>query len=252
MRFSVIAFFVFLGIFSAAIGAAQERQERVERAPTLATQLTEAADGAAKRFPAETLQIMDQAIELVRDEGIEKSAKQVGDDAIDATLTGWDGKRVKLSELWNDGPIVLMWYRGGWCPYCNLQLRAMQKELKAMEESGAKLVVLSPELPTYAKETAEANDVDFVTLFDKDSATAKNYGLVFQLPETILPLYRDRLKLAERNGSDAMELPLAATYVIDQRGVIRYAFLDADYKKRAEPAEVVDAVRKLGADPKAP
>nr|WP_237564865.1 peroxiredoxin-like family protein [Blastopirellula marina] len=215
---------------------------------TLKEQLKQKSDEASKRYPPEMLQVMRDAVETVRASGVEKSAKHVGDAAIDAKLTGWNGKTVRLSEMWSEGPVVLMWYRGGWCPYCNLQLRAMQKELKAIEGAGAKLIVLTPELPEKAKETAEANDLDFVALHDKDSATARKYGLVFELPESILPLYRDRLKLGEVNGNDEMELPLSATYVIDTQGKIRYAFLNADYTVRAEPAEVVAAVKKIAAD----
>lgn len=219
-------------------------------AQTLSAQLADAAKKSATRLPSEMLQAMQQAVEEVRATGIEKSAKQVGDAAIDDTLKRWNGETVQLSELWNEGPIVLMWYRGGWCPYCNLQLQAMQKSLKAIEGAGAKLVVLTPELPEKAKETAAANDVDFVALHDEGNATARKYGLVFKLAESIVPLYRDRLKLAEYNGSNAMELPLSATYVIGKGGRITYAFLDADYKKRAEPADVVAAVRKLANPPK--
>ncbi|MCC9606103.1 AhpC/TSA family protein [Blastopirellula sp. JC732] len=217
---------------------------------TLQQQLKQKSEEAGKRFPPEMLKTMRDAVQTVRDTGIEKSAKQVSDAAIDAELTGWNGKTVKLSDAWSEGPVVLMWYRGGWCPYCNLQLRAMQKELKAIEGAGAKLIVLTPELPEKAKETAEANDVDFVALYDKENGLARKYGLVFALPDPILPLYRDRLKLAEVNGSDAMELPLSATYVIDTKGKIRYAFLDADYTQRAEPADVVAAVKQVAGEKK--
>lgn len=188
-------------------------------------------------------QTFAKGIDAVRATDIEKSAKQVGDAAVDAQLAGWDGKNVKLSELWQEGPIVLMWYRGGWCPYCNIQLRAMQQSMDKIENAGAKLVVLTPELPEKAKETAEANDLDIVALHDKGNALARKYGLVFQLPETIVPAYRDKIKLPEYNGNDAMELPLSATYVIDKSGTITYAFLDADYKKRAEPADVIEAIK---------
>ncbi len=204
--------------------------------------LEDKAAASVTRIPEDVRQAYAQGIEAVRATGIEKSAKQVGDAAIDAQLTGWDGKTVKLSELWEEGPIVLMWYRGGWCPYCNIQLRAMQQSMDKIENSGAKLVVLTPELPEKAKETAEANDLDLVALHDQGNALARKYGLVFQLPEAIIPSYRDKLKLPEYNGNDAMELPLSATYVIDQSGKITYAFLDADYKKRAEPADVIKAV----------
>lgn len=211
---------------------------------TLSSQLEEKASQSRSRMPAPMLETFKKGIDSVRATGIEKNAKQVGDDAIDAQLVGWDGKSVTLSELWKKGPVVLMWYRGGWCPYCNLQLRAMQKSMDQLNGAGATLVVLTPELPEKAKETAEANDLSMVALHDKNSAVAKEYGLVFQLPEAIVPAYRDRIKLPEFNGNDAMELPLSATYVINQEGKITYAFLDADYKKRAEPAEVVQAVKQ--------
>nr|WP_236649145.1 peroxiredoxin-like family protein [Rhodopirellula sp. SM50] len=212
---------------------------------TLSSQLQETAANASKRYPAEVLQTFQAGIESVRATGIEKSAKQVGDKAADATLKGWDAQPVTLSEVWGKDPVILMWYRGGWCPYCNLQLRAMQKQLAAIEGAGAKLVVLTPELPENAKETAEANELDMLVLHDANNQLAKKFGIVFQLPDAILPVYRDKLQLAKRNGSDAMELPLAATYVINTEGKITYAFLDADYKKRAEPADVVAAVKRL-------
>ncbi|MCL4137543.1 UNVERIFIED_CONTAM: hypothetical protein GTU68_022452 [Idotea baltica] len=209
----------------------------------LSEQLEEKAAASVTRIPADVRQTYADAIEAVRATGIEKSAKQVGDAAIDAQLPGWDGKRVKLSELWQEGPIVLMWYRGGWCPYCNIQLRAMQESMDKIENAGAKLVVLTAELPEKAKETAAANNLDIVALHDKDNGVARKYGIVFDLPESIIPAYRDKLKMPEYNGNDAMELPLAATYVIDKSGKITYAFLDADYKKRAEPADVIEAVK---------
>lgn len=212
---------------------------------TLAAKLQETADGSKNRMPAEMLKTFSDAIDTVRDTGIEGDAKNVGDMAPDATLTGWDGKTVTLSELWKQGPVVLMWYRGGWCPYCNIQLRAMQQSLDAIDGAGAKLVVLTPEIPAKAKETAESNELEIVALHDKNSQVAKNYGILFELPSTIVPMYRDRLKLPEANGNSEMALPLAATYVINSDGKITYAFLDADYKKRAEPSEVVAAVKSL-------
>ncbi|WP_246114710.1 peroxiredoxin-like family protein [Rubripirellula tenax] len=204
--------------------------------------LEEKVAASAERLPENVRQTYARGIETVRETNIENTAKQVGDAAIDAQLSGWDGKSVKLSSLWNQGPIVLVWYRGGWCPYCNIQLRAMQQNMDKIENAGAKLVVLTPELPEKAKETAEANDLGIVALHDQGNAVARKYGLVFDLPEAIIPAYRDKLKLPEYNGNHAMELPLAATYVIDRSGKITYAFLDADYKNRAEPADVIKAV----------
>lgn len=241
MKIWTVSFAFMAAFLISTVGYSQS----MSKSMTLSEQLEEKARGASKRLPEPMLKIFQQGVETVRASGIEESAKQVGDAAADAELVGWNGETVRLSELWSEGPVVLMWYRGGWCPYCNIQLQAMQKELKNIEGAGAKLVVLTPELPEKAKATAEKNDVDFVALHDKDNQTAKKYGLVFQLPEPIVPMYRDRIKLADQNGTEAMELPLSATYVINKQGIITYAFLDADYKKRAEPSDVLKAVQAL-------
>ncbi len=106
-------------------------------------------------------------------------------------------------------------------------------------------MAVTPELPEKASQTVASNKLGFLVLTDQHNQYAQALGIAFKLPEVILPIYRDRLKLAEFNGDQRYELPLAATYVIDQQGVIRYAFLDADYKKRAEPRDVVKALKKM-------
>ncbi|QDT01981.1 Putative peroxiredoxin bcp [Rubripirellula lacrimiformis] len=217
-------------------------------AMTMSQQLAEKAAQSINRMPADRLAAAKKGVEMVRATGIEESAKQVGDAAVDGQLKDWKGNTITLSELWNEGPIVLMWYRGGWCPYCNIQLRAMQQNLDKIENAGAKLVILTPELPEKAKQTAEANDLNIVALHDKNNELAKKYGIVFDLPSTIAPMYRDSGRLKTYNGNDDLQLPLSATYVVDKSGKITYAFLDADYKKRAEPAEVIAAVKAIAAD----
>jgi peroxiredoxin len=212
---------------------------------SLDEQLQARATASAQTAPAERQQRFKTGIDLVRESGIEKTARQAGDAAIDGELIGWDGRTFRLSELWSEGPIILMWYRGGWCPYCNIQLRAMQQSLNSIESLGARLIVLTPELPEKAKETADANDIDLVALHDRDNRLAHEYGIMFDLPEPIAPIYRDQVKLHSYNGTDKLQLPLAATYVINRSGKITYAFLDADYKKRAEPSAVLAAVRAI-------
>ncbi|WP_442481864.1 peroxiredoxin-like family protein [Aeoliella sp. SH292] len=213
--------------------------------PTLNEQLEELSEQSKQRVPEPMLRTFQQAIEEVRESGIEDKAMQVDDKAPDATLESWDGKKVTLSDLWKEKPLVLVWYRGGWCPYCNLQLRAMQKKLEALGGAGGQLVAISPELPENAKKTAEQNKLSFPVLWDKESKIGKEYGIVFELPDAIAPMYRDRLQLPKVNGYEKLELPLSATYVIDRDGVIRHAFLDADYTKRAEPQQIIDMVERL-------
>ncbi len=124
-------------------------------------------------------------------------------------------------------------------------MQAVDAKLKEIQGAGAQLVVLSPEIAEKAKETAEKNKSTFATLQDINNKVARDYGLVFQLHEGIVPLYRDMLKMNEFNGNDDMELPLAATYIIDRQGTIQYAFIDADYTKRPEPSDVVAAVKAI-------
>ncbi|TWT85488.1 putative peroxiredoxin bcp [Posidoniimonas polymericola] len=216
-----------------------------EEPPLLKPELEKMSQGAADRVPPEMLRMFAQGIAEVRDTGIEGKAANVGDPAPDATLYDSEGDKVEFSSLWAEGPVVLTFYRGGWCPYCNLQLQNLQKSVAALEGAGARVVAVAPELPEKVGETVAKHDLSFLVLSDKHNALAKKLGIVFKLPDVILPVYRDRLKLAEYNGDQAFELPLAATYVIDADGVIRYAFLDADYAKRAEPRDVLAALKKL-------
>lgn len=117
----------------ASLLAIPSMAQETSTTPSLAEQLAEKAASFAKRAPADRLATFANGISEVRDSGIEKTAKQVGDDAVDGTLKGWKGDSVTLNKLWSEGPVVLMWYRGGWCPYCNIQLRAMQQSLDEIE-----------------------------------------------------------------------------------------------------------------------
>ena len=188
-----------------------------------------------------------KGIEAVAESGIVDKAIKVGDKAPDFTLKNASGKKVTLGTLLKDGPVVLTWYRGGWCPYCNIALQALQKELPEIKKAGATLVALSPELPEKALSTLEKNELDFEVLSDISHGVAKKYGIVFELTPEVRKLYKDFFDLTEFNGADAGDttLPLAATYVIDTDGTVKWAFLDADYRKRAEPADVTAAVKTL-------
>lgn len=242
---------VCLALLVLIINSASTMADHHEQSKPLGEQLKDLAAKSAERLPADMRQKFADGIEEVEQSGILKKAKQVGDEAPNATLMAWDETEHQLSDLWGDGPVVLTWYRGGWCPYCNLQMRAMQKSLQQLEGAGAKLVALTPELPENAKETAKKNELSFLVLHDKENAVAHQYGIAFGLPTSIAPIYRQRLKLNEVNGYDELELPLAATYIIDTKGVIRWAYLEADYKLRAEPEDIVAAVKALQTEPEA-
>lgn len=189
---------------------------------------------------------MKDGIKEVKQSGILKKAINKGDIAPNFTLPDQNGNSVELYSLLENGPVVLMWYRGVWCPYCNLTLRFYQEELSHIKDHGATLVVISSQLPDATLSTVEKNELDYLVLSDVESKVGKEYGVIFTLNEELAALYQQfGIDLKAHQGNERNELPLAATYVIDQERKVRFAFLDADYKKRAEPVHVINTLSQI-------
>jgi peroxiredoxin len=227
---------------------AQEPMKDSSDAP-VRKELDEFREKSAKKAPPERLRAYEEGIAEVRQSGITDKALKVGDRAPDFELVNAVGKKIKLSELTAHGPVVLTWYRGGWCPYCNIALRGFHKSLPDIQAAGAMLVALSPETPDNTLSTAEKNHLAFEVLSDRGNKVAHAFGVAYKVPQVIVAQSKGRLDLAKHNGDDSGELPLGATYVVDRGGVIRYAFVDADYRKRAEPSTVVAVLRGLEKKP---
>ncbi|MBE7506929.1 MAG: DUF3179 domain-containing protein [Planctomycetia bacterium] len=179
--------------------------------------------------------------ELKRSPGL-----SVGEKAPDVALTTLEGKAVHLASLYKDGPVVLTFYRGGWCPICNRALSSWRDKLGALEAAGGKFVALSPEKPDHAAKTIEKGHLNFTVLGDPRHEAAKAFRVHFTVDEETKAKYKGfGLDVAESNVSGTWDLPAPATFVIDKGGVVRYAFADWDYKKRADPDEVIAAVKTL-------
>lgn len=210
----------------------------------LAEQLAERADQARTRFPEATLRTMDAAtVDLARS-GIAERSVPVGAAAPTFSLPDATGEQVSLGGLLAKGPVVLSFYRGGWCPYCNLELRALQSALSDIEAAGATLVAVSPQLPDSSLSTAQKLELSFPVLSDVGNVVARAYGLVFSLPEDLRAVY-DRMgnDLPAVNGDHTFELPVPATYVIGGDGTVAWRFVEPDYKRRGEPADILQALR---------
>ncbi|WP_430869171.1 peroxiredoxin-like family protein [Demequina aurantiaca] len=170
----------------------------------------------------------------------------VGDVAPDFELPDAAGGLVRLSELAAGGPVVVSFYRGGWCPYCNIELRALQEALPAITAAGGALVAISPEAPDLSLSTAEKENLDFAVLSDTTAATIDAYGLNFTIDSTTRDvLSGEEAERALAEGVETEVLPIPATYVIGADRRVTYAFVDPDHKHRAEPADIVAAVRAL-------
>jgi peroxiredoxin len=198
----------------------------------------------ARKNDATVVAAYEKGIEDLRAAGLEANALKPGDRAPDFTLPDATGKPVTLSERLKDGPVVLKFYRGGWCPYCNLELRAYQKALPELEAVGAQLIAVSPESPDNSLSTKEKNQLAFSVVTDPAGRTAGDYRLAFQLSPELKAIYQARGRdLAEWNGGD-WTLPVPGTFVIGKDGRIVLAHVDADYRSRLEPDVAVAAARK--------
>jgi peroxiredoxin len=168
----------------------------------------------------------------------------VGDTAPDFTLTDAVGHHVSLSELLATGPVVVTFYRGEWCPYCNLQLHALQQALPEITAAGATLVAISPQAPDQALTLTEKHDLAFPVLSDLDQSVSDAYKVRFDLTGELEDLQVNVFQNdpAEQNADGRRSLPVPATFVVDRDGTVRFASVNADWRVRVEPAEILAAL----------
>ena len=221
------------------------KMESIKKQGELEVLLSEKANASAAKSTEEKKKAYAKGIADVKSFGVLESALKVGSKAPNFTLNNASNQPISLYDELKNGPVILTWYRGGWCPYCNITLHALQNKLPEFIKAGATLMALTPELPDKSLSTSEKNELEFTVLSDIDNKVGKEFGVVYQLNSEIASMYENGFGLSKYNGNDNSELPLAATYVIDKNGIIQYAFLDEDYKKRAEPSEIINALQKL-------
>lgn len=162
------------------------------------------------------------------------------------------GDKVSLKSLLKDrSALVLTYYRGSWCPYCNLALRALAESLDEMKALGASLVALTPETPDETLTTKEKNELPYEVLSDDALHVADKLGVAFTVGEDVKELYASMgVVLDSKNGNDGVrkpKLPVPATFVLDGSGKVVYSFVDIDYTKRAEPSDIIDAIKAIKA-----
>ncbi len=196
-----------------------------------------------QQIPEETLAVMARATEELAGSGVLDHSLKAGEAAPDFTLPDAQGSHTHLADVLAQGPVVLSFYRGGWCPYCNLELHALQQALPEIQQLGAQLIAVSPELPDRSLSTSEKQALAFPVLSDHGNRVAAAYGLVFTLPEALRPIYAQfGIDLPAWNGDNSFKLPIPATFVIGGDGLIMDAFADTDYTKRMEPARILDVL----------
>lgn len=205
------------------------------------------AKGMANPNP-ERAAIYGKAAEAVAATDILESALGEGDAAPMFTLPDANGEPVSLADSLAAGPVIISFYRGAWCPYCNLELNALQREVASAADAGVTLLAISPNTPDVSTELVGKHALTFPVLSDLENVVAKQFNLVYAMEEGLVEYYQGiGRNIDEMNGSEVWELPVPATYVIDQQGVIRYAYVDLNHRVRAEPSEVVAVAAALTA-----
>ena len=212
----------------------------------LADRIAAFHDGLAKQVPADVIRSIVVEIEGLVRSGVASAALAAGAPAPAFGLPDARGGEASLARLLAGGPVVLVFYRGGWCPYCDLQLRAYQEVLPQIRAFGAQLVAVSPQTPDESLSTAEKKALAFPVLSDVGNAVAREYGLVFRVPPGLDAVHRGfGIDLARSNGDASNELPVPAVFVIGRDGRVAFRHVDADYRNRLEPARLIEALSAL-------
>lgn len=212
----------------------------------LQEQLSTLKAQSSRRISPDIRRIMEAETSRLRASALLATAPRAGDKLPPFSLTNQHGATTHLEDLLAQGPAVITFYRGGWCPYCNLELRAYQHLLPEIRLLGATLVAITPELPDSSLTTTQKNELEFEVLTDLHSEYGREIGIVFTLSEELRTIYSNfGLDLEKHNGAGQYSLPCPATFVIDTDGTIVYAFIDADYTIRAEPERVLQALKTL-------
>ncbi|GAK45080.1 putative AhpC/Tsa family protein, selenocysteine-containing oxidoreductase [Tepidicaulis marinus] len=200
---------------------------------------------AGKRIPADVLDLMEQATKDLAATGIAARAVAKGKVFPGLTLKNAVGKPVNLGQLYTQSPLIVTFYRGAWCPYCNLELRAYQALLPEIKAAGGQLVAVTPELPDGALSSVERHGLEFEVLSDEGLALAGVLGITFELPAKLAAVYgKIGNDLPKLNGTEDWVLPLPATYVVGTDGRIALANVEVDYRDRMEPRVALDALKE--------
>ncbi|WP_017302916.1 peroxiredoxin-like family protein [Spirulina subsalsa] len=213
---------------------------------TLTEDLTKLSAQMQAKLPEEVMALFEQAGRELLTSGMAKQAIKTGDLMPTFTLPNGHQQLISSQNLLKAGPLVISFYRGGWCPYCSLELQALRKALREMQDSGAQLVAISPETPDHSLSTQQINDLGFEVLSDAQNQLARQFGLVFNLPDYLRPVYEQLgIDLQTSNGNSDFELPIPATYVVNTEGIIIHSFVNPDYTQRQNPQDLLPILQNL-------
>lgn len=195
----------------------------------------------------------DRAIMKKADESLASSLPdpgiKVGEMAPDFTLKNAFGEEINLKQELKKGPVILVFYRGAWCPFCNMHLHVLQQSLPQFKEYGAQLITITPQTPDKSAEQIGKDGYPFQVLSDLDSQVMKDYKLYFEIPDDLVSVYKHvGLDIEAFNGKGRNVLPVPGSFVIEKNGIVRAMQARTDYKSRMEPEAIIDALMQISSD----
>lgn len=213
--------------------------------PTIREQSDQLLAAAAKTLPAEVNDVFDHSRTGFLAQGVPAGAVKAGDRLEAFTLDDATGSAVSLGQLVEDGPAVIVFYRGGWCPYCNVALRTYQRELlPELSAFGARLVAISPQTSDESLSTAEKAELSFTVLSDPGSQLARRLGIAFPQADDVLRAQRALgLDLTQVNAEGSVWLPRPTVLIVDPDQTVRFADVQPDYTSRTEVPAILAALR---------
>lgn len=194
--------------------------------------------------PYSVIETMHRATAELIASGAAERALKAGDRLPEFALSDPNGALASSSDLLSRGPLVITFYRGVWCPYCNMELQALEEALPKFRELGASLIAISPQNPVNSRKSVRQNSLSFPILSDPQNAVAEAFGLRFTMPDYLIDLYKSlKNDLPAFNGDPSWTLPMPARYVVGPDGIILYAEVNPDYTRRPEPEDMLPALR---------
>ena len=208
---------------------------------SLQEDLSNFATQMSAQAPKEVLETLGGFIGKLNESGITNKALKKGDQAPDFSLQDDEGNTVTLKELTKNKPLILSFNRGNWCPFCNIEFAAWQRELDNLDK--ANFAMIMPQLRAKSAQVKSEKGLTYQILEDKGNAVADQFGLKFQLTKPVQEIHKAfGMDIPAHNGDDSFDLPMPATYVIDQDQRIKYAYLNPNWMERAEPSEVLSNI----------
>ena len=224
----------------------EANRAQMPRKQSLKSQLADISDALRRIRGGRYQDVIDRVVLQLRRGGYVRNALRLGETAPEFVLEAADGMKVDLLDWLDHGPVVVSFIRGEWCPYCNATLQALQNASEHFQEMNARVCAISLETRENNRELAQNLGIDFPLLSDLQGTVAQLYGVLYQVPSEAIAEYQALgIDLPGRMRAERWVLPLAATFLIDRDAIVRYAFVEADPARRAEPEALIAALSRL-------